>query len=415
MESGLVPPIINFKSQRDGCDLNYVTNTAKKCNYNFFMSNSFAFGGNNVSVVLGKYKKRSHVPTIKSPPDNIVISGFNFITPHLSEIEEFKDLYLKYRHNNTALSSENITFEKFILRNPRFKKFGRVPLISKVAIEAIDKTITQSGLDITSTKRVGLLFGVSKGPLKTFEKFYDGIVKQGVEFGSALDFPHVVMNSVAGQAAIAFGIKGSNTAVSGQFSPFIAIKYASDLLRKKIQDSIFVCGSDELSECDKLLIKSDVYFGRPLSEGSANVLLETESYATQKNHKIYAVVESVKCTSFSPQQGYQESYAECLNQTLSESDVSLNTIDAHIGCSIYKDIRPDFDIPFLSTQDVFGTLEATTALINLILGISLIQDDLFSYKVLGKKAKTILVSAVALNGNCYSLILKKYHDGTVAK
>jgi nodulation protein E len=54
LRDSIVPPTINFTSPGEGCDLNYVPNTALQTELNFAISNAFAFGGLNSVVALKK-------------------------------------------------------------------------------------------------------------------------------------------------------------------------------------------------------------------------------------------------------------------------------------------------------------------------------------------------------------------------
>jgi 3-oxoacyl-[acyl-carrier-protein] synthase II len=40
------------------CDLDYVTKGSRKANVSIVLSNSFAFGGNNTSVVFGRFTEK---------------------------------------------------------------------------------------------------------------------------------------------------------------------------------------------------------------------------------------------------------------------------------------------------------------------------------------------------------------------
>lgn len=54
LQTGDIPPTINLDNPDDECDLDYVPNTARQADVKIAMSNSFGFGGHNVSLVLGK-------------------------------------------------------------------------------------------------------------------------------------------------------------------------------------------------------------------------------------------------------------------------------------------------------------------------------------------------------------------------
>jgi len=54
LHDGVVPPTINLDEPDGKCDLDYVANVAQKRDMKYAMSNSFGFGGGNVSLVFAK-------------------------------------------------------------------------------------------------------------------------------------------------------------------------------------------------------------------------------------------------------------------------------------------------------------------------------------------------------------------------
>jgi 3-oxoacyl-[acyl-carrier-protein] synthase II len=53
----IIPPTINYEEPDPECDLDYVPNVARKKEVNIVLSNSFAFGGNNATLIFRKYKQ----------------------------------------------------------------------------------------------------------------------------------------------------------------------------------------------------------------------------------------------------------------------------------------------------------------------------------------------------------------------
>lgn len=52
MKDGIIPPTINYHTPDENCDLDYVTDGARKANLEYVMSNSFGFGGTNGVVIF---------------------------------------------------------------------------------------------------------------------------------------------------------------------------------------------------------------------------------------------------------------------------------------------------------------------------------------------------------------------------
>ncbi len=51
IQTGVVPPTINYENPDPECDLDYVPNTAREMTVNAIVNNSFGFGGHNASIV----------------------------------------------------------------------------------------------------------------------------------------------------------------------------------------------------------------------------------------------------------------------------------------------------------------------------------------------------------------------------
>jgi 3-oxoacyl-[acyl-carrier-protein] synthase II len=56
IRDGVLPPTINYETPDPNCDLDYVPNAAREKGLRHAISNSFGFGGQNVSLVLSEFR-----------------------------------------------------------------------------------------------------------------------------------------------------------------------------------------------------------------------------------------------------------------------------------------------------------------------------------------------------------------------
>lgn len=57
IETGILPPTINLENPIPDCKIDFIANEARKADIKYAMSNAFGFGGQNSSVIVGKYEE----------------------------------------------------------------------------------------------------------------------------------------------------------------------------------------------------------------------------------------------------------------------------------------------------------------------------------------------------------------------
>lgn len=56
IRDGVIPPTINYEEKDEACDLDYVPNRAREAKVKTALSNSFGFGGQNITLIVKEYR-----------------------------------------------------------------------------------------------------------------------------------------------------------------------------------------------------------------------------------------------------------------------------------------------------------------------------------------------------------------------
>jgi 3-oxoacyl-[acyl-carrier-protein] synthase II len=57
IRDGMLPPTINLENPDPECDLDYIPNVARRQRVDLALSNSFGFGGQNITLILKRFSE----------------------------------------------------------------------------------------------------------------------------------------------------------------------------------------------------------------------------------------------------------------------------------------------------------------------------------------------------------------------
>lgn len=438
--------LINLKEKAKNID--FVPNYSKDKELNTVMSNSFAFGGNNASIIFSKEKHDVKFENRK----NVVLTGAGIISPLGNDLNK----YIEAINNQKEVSGEFIHSELTLddynnvdLKNAFYRKLDNLSKIQSVSgMQALKNGALV--VDDNNATRIGIVVGSSEGALATCCNFNENIVLKGNASGSALKFPNTVYNAAGGYLSICSGIKGYNVTVTNSFqSGLQSVAYGLNVIRSGKADYILATGTDENVEVinelyNKLdLIKNEKVYSFAndtkfnLSDGSASLLIENEDVARKRNAKIYANIlgygSSFYGSEFGSVKDSSSALVNSINEALKESNLTIDDIDFISGFAngtkevddleikAYNEVFKDRlkNIPVFEVKDYVGEARAFASSMSLLHAALLLNGDIessnayyLSDKVTKcnlcfKNLKTCLVTSYGSGGTFTSIVIKK--------
>lgn len=286
LEEQLAPPTANFTEPDPECDLDHVANVARPIRTEVAVSNNFAFGGANASLVL----TRGHAPRAPEPDlDHVVITGVGALTPAGVDSAALADAFAAERdctelEDGVRIGRVGLDARAFLSAKVR-RRMDRLGIFcvvaSRLALEA-----GKLELDERTGERVGTILGTGIGPMDSMEAFSRPLLEEGPAAANPAIFPNTVYNAATGQVAMNVGAVGPTTTVTaGHAAGASAIVYATDILAHGQADAMLAIGADTLTATvidAYRAIGSAGPAGFALSEAGVALLLERRSYALQR-------------------------------------------------------------------------------------------------------------------------------------
>ena len=201
------PPTANFTAPDPECDLDYVPNTPRPLTIDTAVSNNFAFGGANASLVLRQPGYGASPPDL--PVDDVVVTGIGAMTPAGLDLDALYEAFTSGRSTGPA-----VDFNVADFLPPKERK--RVDRLGQLSIITTRAALADAGMELTDAnrERVGVILGTGVGPMEAMEEFSVPLFDEGPAAAHPGIFPNTVYNAAAGQVAIKLGVIGPTSTVT---------------------------------------------------------------------------------------------------------------------------------------------------------------------------------------------------------
>jgi 3-oxoacyl-[acyl-carrier-protein] synthase II len=242
LRTATAPPTIGFAEDAiTESTLDFVPNEARSLPMDVVVSNNYAFGGNNASLVLRKPREHDGPFEATLPEVDIVVTGLGPVLGLGVGIADVADAVATGRTAvGTAPSLDGRTYA------PR-SLWRHMNNLSRMAIAASRLAWEDAGLKLTraASEQVGVIFATAAGSQESTDGFDESVLANPNK-PAVLSFSNVVLNATGGAVCQTLGLRGPTTTIcNGGASASIALDCAVETIRAGKADVVLVVAADE--------------------------------------------------------------------------------------------------------------------------------------------------------------------------
>jgi len=306
-QRGVLPPTASFTEAREGCTLDYVGTPGRAWDApRVFLSDNFAFGGNNASIALSASPGAG-----PSAPDHVYRGRVCITACGIVSAAGVGASALTQAMAGGAVCTSAVSYPGL----PALT-LGAVP---EFDVRAIDRRLDIRGMDRSSVlalvavklalresgfpekpaalARLGFFLHLATGPSWGESEHVSACLRDGFHLDKVLAFPFIVPNSVTGNVAKSLMLTGHNTTLCpGGGGGLAGLGMAVAAVQAGHVQAIVSAAVDELSErivadCHSA---GNIVEGRAApGEGAAAFMVETQEHADGRRARPLAYVRSV--------------------------------------------------------------------------------------------------------------------------
>lgn len=408
-----LPPTIGYSDEQLGAlkekagDIDFIANAKREKQVNYAVSNSFAFGGNNASIV---FSKNAHSIPDHTNKKRIFLTGVGEVCGTVPT-EDGKGMRAEITSESYKEHGIKMAFYR------KLDRFSQLQLISGM------RALANAGITVGADNEndIGIIIGTADGPLTEIVNFQKQTIEQGTANGSAFSFPNTVYNAAGGYFSIFAGIKGYNvTVANGIQAGLQSVCYAADVIHNGEETIMVASGTDENTDVtyelyEKLGYTAGGENGFTLGEGSVSLILETEESADKRGAKklceVVGTAMAHSAVEFGALVGSEDALKRAIIGACEDAGISPDKIDAVCGFAnggkalgdIEKRVYGELfagEIPVISVRSEIGEARAAAAAKQAVRAAELLSaaDSGYTY---------VLAAAAGVGGSYSAVILKK--------
>ena len=456
LTTNTIPPTIGYSDEdlenlkEKAGKLDFMPNVKKEKELDYVMTNNFAFGGNNASVIFAKNPKE-----VKPLEDNrVFVTGFGMVTPLGNSVDAYVEGAKAGQSEavNGSLHAE-ITADDYKEHEIKLAFYRKLDKLSQMQVVSGRACLKNAGVTVTDDNAtdIGMIIGTADGPATDIVNFHEGLIKNGIQNGSAFVFPNTVYNAAGGYLSINSGVKGINvTLTNGAQAGLQSVCYAYNVVRNGDEKMMMACGVDENTDMtgiiyDRLGYRDENADTTPyglnrrsyvIGEGSVSVMLESEASVNARGAKKYAEIVGYGMTHESVTIGTLKGSDAALDKAIvkacESAGISVDDIDAIVGFGNGNTTADTIEMesygrvfteakPVLSVKTLVGEARAAAATLQVAHAALILSGELDkeqpAYKFDGTKAekvtvntadyKYILATSFAAGGSYTAVVIKK--------
>ncbi|HEV2635888.1 MAG TPA: beta-ketoacyl-[acyl-carrier-protein] synthase family protein [Actinocrinis sp.] len=312
IDRGVLPPTINTRGVAQPFGLDVVPDEGRPAQAEAVLSNSFAFGGNNASVLFNRPGKAHSTDRMVEAVHQVVVTGAAGLAGSAGNTEQlaaalaegricFTDLEHVPGLGQVPVGRADV---KTAARTLNPSRARRMDPLSVLAAAAVGDLYARHGKPSRAeAEATGIIFGTGYGPVTSVLQFHKGVLEGGISGAEPALFANTVVNAATGHVAMLHRYRGyTATIANGGTSSVLALQLAARVIARGAADRIVVVVADEFPEqalatqatlpgyARSARVVAGGRSGTVLSEGAAAILLESEQAARARGARVLARV-----------------------------------------------------------------------------------------------------------------------------